>query len=266
MLRMALLSLASQSRLPDEVVVADDGSREDLPGLLKAMKSSLPFPLRFVTQDDAGFRLARCRNNGIRIASGDLVLSTDQDIVFTKDYVRTFAEAIGTGEFIVSFPVRLDADQTTGLTEKRVSEADYAGLVRPEQLKEINGQYRKDLFYRVLYALKLRRIGPKLRGGVFGAWREDLLAVNGFDENYKGWGNEDDDLGHRLYRYGITGRNVTRTELPLHLEHPVNNAALKRPNLPYYQKRLAEIRSGTFLAPNGIKNPLDPDLPRVLVI
>jgi len=35
------------------------------------------------------------------------------------------------------------------------------------------------------------------------AWRPDLIAINGFDEDYSGWGLEDADLVIRLIRYGI---------------------------------------------------------------
>ncbi|MDZ7371874.1 MAG: galactosyltransferase-related protein, partial [candidate division KSB1 bacterium] len=87
----------------------------------------------------------------------------------------------------------------------------------------------------------LSRIGPKLRGGLVLINREDYIRVNGFDEQYIGWGNEDDDLGHRLHEAGVIGYNPFVKEFPLHLYHPPYREGEKRVNLDYYRRRLKEI-------------------------
>lgn len=263
LVRKTLLSLNSQSVLPDEVIVTDDGSTADIPGMLKTLAPSLRFRVRYVTHEDRGFRAARTRNNGVRLAEGDFLVFADHDIVFTKNYVRTFVENARKKEFLVSWPVRLSSEQTELVTDAMILAADYGGLITPEQWKSIGKQHRKDAFYRVLHRLGLRPIGPKLRSGVLALFKEDFMAVNGFDELYKGWGNEDDDLGWRLHRCGIKGRNVTTTEVPIHLFHPVNSGA-GRPNLAYYKKRIEEIKRGDCVCKHGINSPLDDDPPRVI--
>jgi len=85
-LRKSLLSINSQSYLPDEVVITDDGSKEDIPGGIADMLPKLKFKLKYVKQQDKGFRLAKCRNNGIRIAEGDFLIFWDQDVLGTKKY------------------------------------------------------------------------------------------------------------------------------------------------------------------------------------
>jgi hypothetical protein len=74
------------------------------------------------------------------------------------------------------------------------------------------------------YAL-LRRIGlanpRKLTfGGHFSAFRKDVESVNGYDENYVGWGAEDQDLAFRMVCAGLRGTSVIRTARVLHLWHP----------------------------------------------
>lgn len=259
----ALLSAAAQSRPPDEVVLADDGSKVDMLSVVREHRALFPFPITFVTQEDIGFRLARSRNNGARAATGELLVFTDQDIVFTRGYLKTFVDNARKGEFLVSSPVRLGEVESALVDEAAIKNCDYSAVLKDGHLGPIRKQYRKDFYYRLLKKLHLRPIGPKLRGGVCAIWREDFMAVNGYDENYKGWGNEDDDLGWRLHRYGVTGRNVTQTEVPIHLFHPTN-IVVKRPNREYYKKRLVLIKKGEFAAPNGVKNPLDPDQPSIL--
>ena len=41
---------------------------------------------------------------------------------------------------------------------------------------------------------------PKLFAGDFGMWRRDFERVNGFDQRFRDWGGEDDDLRTRLLR------------------------------------------------------------------
>ena len=51
--------------------------------------------------------------------------------------------------------------------------------------------------------------------------REDLLAVNGFDEDFLGWGGEDIDLVNRLKLKGLTAEGNVGRAVIYHLEHPI---------------------------------------------
>jgi GT2 family glycosyltransferase len=243
----------------DEAVITDDGSKVDIAAGVRHALPGLPFPVRLVTQPDKGFRAAKCRNNGIRAATGDYLIFADQDVVFPRDYVKTFLDNLRPREFLVGYPVRLTEEQSAAFSDEDIREGRFHHRITEEQLRVVRKQFRKDAFYRMLHALKLRPIGPKLRSGVFGAWRSDLLAVNGFDEAYQGWGNEDDDLGLRLHRYGVRGRNVFDAVYPLHLYHPPHHAAGVRTNKEYYDRRMAEIRQGEYRARDGVESPLGGD-------
>lgn len=266
LLARALRSASAQSVPPDEAVICDDGSKVDMVGPLKALKPELAFPVRFVTQADDRFRLAKARNNGVRVATGDLIISTDQDIIFSRGFIETYAKSARRGRFLVAWPVRLTQTQTEKITDAMIADFSFEALITGEQRAMVRKQWRKDAFYSMMKALRLRRIGPKLRGGVFAAWRDDYLAVNGFDEQYIGWGNEDDDLGHRLARFGVTGLNPFRDQYPVHLWHPTHNEGGTRPNVEYYRKRLLEIAAGDYRCRYGIESPLGEDTTRVVEI
>ena len=70
-LALCLRSIAAQRVLPHEVIVADDGSRADTTGMVRAMVRDFPVPLKHVWQEDLGFRAARVRNLGIAASSGE---------------------------------------------------------------------------------------------------------------------------------------------------------------------------------------------------
>lgn len=73
-----LNSLATQSRLPDELLVSDDGSQDETCELVRAFAVSAPFPVRLLEHDS---NVGYCRNfeRGLEAADGDLVALADQD-------------------------------------------------------------------------------------------------------------------------------------------------------------------------------------------
>ncbi len=213
--------------------------------------------MKYVRQQHKGFRAAKVRNNAANFADGDLLIFLDQDIVGTKGFLETFSMGAAPGEFRVAWPIRLTRRQTTGLSDELLMSGDFRSLVSKKQVQGVSNQFRKDSFYSWMHSLHLRKTGPKLRSGLFSVFREDYFKVNGFDEMYRGWGNEDDDLGRRLHVARIRGRNPFLTEYPLHLYHPPNRRGDERPNLQYYRKRLPEIHNGDYRCRYGVENPLE---------
>ena len=76
-----------------------------------------------------------------------------------------------------------------------------------------------------LYSLVRHPRRPKLVSNNVGIWRSDFEAVNGFDENFRGWGAEDDDLGRRLKRIGVRLKSILRWTRLYHLWHPRDPSA-----------------------------------------
>ncbi len=265
LLRKALLSLASQSCVPREIIVSDDGSQEDTLGTVRTCLPMLSCTVKYVRQPDRGFRAAKCRNNGIRLASGGTLVFLDQDIVGTKNLIATFDRTVASRRFSVAYPARLTETQTRRLSDKAIRRGRFDELVTSAQRNKIRRQFAKDLLYYHAGALRLLSAGrPKLRSGVFGVHRQDILRVDGFDENFEGWGNEDDDLGRRLYASGVRGRNAFWREYPLHLHHVPHHEGGRRVNLPYARKRIVEIRGGDVRAVRGLTNPRGEDVLEVL--
>jgi len=262
-LEKVLWSLNAQTRLPDEVVVSDDGSSQDVHQSLKRYADSLSFDLVFVRQEDRGFRLARCRNNGVRAASGDYIVFLDQDIVATPGYLDLYARHAKPAEFLVAYPVMLDERQSDALSLETIRRGDCAVVASGDQLGKVRSQYRKDTFYRFLRRVSGRGSRPKVRGGAFGVSMADFARVNGFDENYVGWGAEDDDLGRRLYKAGVKGRTVFLHDFPIHLWHAHSTGGEDSVNLAYYDRRMRAVARGDWRAPNGLSSPLDDDTPVV---
>jgi hypothetical protein len=87
-----------------------------------------------------------------------------------------------------------------------------------------------------------------------GIWRDDLIAINGYDETFAGWGREDADLGNRLYHLGRDRKFVYGRAIIYHLNHPV----LPRDRLETNQSLLEDtIREKRIRARKGFDQYLD---------
>jgi hypothetical protein len=78
--------------------------------------------------------------------------------------------------------------------------------------------------------------------GDMSLWREDFERINGFDENFKGWGGEDDDLRLRLRAAGVRIRSILRWTRSYHLWHPPTVTRPERieegRNMAYLERQL----------------------------
>jgi len=242
-----LRALALNSRIVDEAIVSDDGSDEQCVRKMQNTFNGLPFPVRYVRQKHSGYRLAAARNNAIRTASGDYLISIDCDILLLPETIATHLRYAKQGFFLVGNRAMLDASNTNLALNQKISARMLEALWNEADKRHLAKTQKK--FQRNLF---LRRLGlsaphkPKILGCHFSLFREDVERVNGFDEKFTGWGLEDDDFARRLYKAGLHGRSVILDARALHLWHPSvgskpqtiaesqNMAYFKRANVPPY--------------------------------
>lgn len=199
-----------------EVVVTDDGSRDDTLQMLAAAVGRLPFPFTFTTHAHEGFRLARCRNEGVAASTAPYLLFTDGDCILPPDHVAIHLRARRPGRIIAGDCLRLD-EKATALVD---AASLHAGRF-PRRLpgREVVRLRLKGLRAKV-YEVCRASMRPRLSGNNIGLWRIDYERVNGFDEQYVGWGLEDRDLQHRLERIGLRASSILLRTAPVHLWHP----------------------------------------------
>lgn len=216
-LALCLDSIADQRRLPDEVIVGDDGSGDDTRRLIDRLRPTFPVPLVHVWQEDDGFRLARIRNKAIAAATGDYIIQIDGDIMLHPDFVADHVAVARRGAFVKGSRVRLSPEFTAELCA--------SGIPRRPRF------FSRDILKDREKAVRLPLIGRLLTGcykhnGVSGIgcnmafWRDDALAINGYDEAFVGWGGEDNDFCRRLHAAGVEGIKLFRIGICYHLWHP----------------------------------------------
>ena len=258
-LRLLAASLASQTRVPDEWIVADDGSDAATVAAMRRVLDACPIPSQTVRQEKDGYRLAAARNMAIRVAAADYLIFLDCDMALLPDAVavherwaaprrllcgnRALLDEASTAELFAAAPAPSPTDW-----ERAWARADAAELRAAAALFARHARLRR---WRVARPHK-----PKLLGCHFSLFREDVVRVNGFDENYVGWGYEDDDFARRLYGAGVAPRSVIQEARAMHLWHPATAPQSlarhrDRPNRAYFRRWRVPAFCGNGLLKQG---------------
>lgn len=219
-LKCCLDALALSCADFDEVVIADDGSNEETVRRLKELITRYAFPVTHVTHPKNGFRLSATRNNGIRHARGDYLIFLDCDFLVLPAAIRYHVQMAKPGRFV--------AGSCKYLAEEP-SRTVLASVITPELLEhyyqalpdaDIIVQHRRFIKRSILIRMHLASPRKQSLGGHFSVFKRDIERINGYDENFVGWGGEDEDLGVRLAAAGIYCTSAIRYARVLHAWHP----------------------------------------------
>jgi glycosyltransferase involved in cell wall biosynthesis len=253
-LQRALLSLALQRGVQGkmDVVVTDDGSQDETLQVIEAFRREVDFPIRVTTHPHHGFQPARCRNEGVAATQAPYLLFTDGDCLLPPDHVAAHLSHRRVGTVIAGDCYRFDAATSERITEAVVRSIAYAQWVpRHEKLRIANTAFRG----RIHWLLR-RRMRPRLTGCNIGLWRNDFERINGFDENFVGWGLEDWDLQLRLSQLGLRFRSILFRTAAYHLWHPRHPTCVHKnegtPNLRYYQRKDVATHCQNGLLKSGL--------------
>jgi glycosyltransferase involved in cell wall biosynthesis len=231
-----LKGLSLQTKHPDEVIVADDGSGPETAQLVFDFSKGATFPVRHVWQEDQGFRAARIRNEAVKQADGDYIIFMDGDCVPNRHYVADHLALSERDFFVQGKRILLD----------RKASKEFS----PEHANSVG-----DIFKNLLcghignphHLLRMPFVPPSRSTGMrgiktcsFGVFREAVLAVNGFNEAFIGWGREDSEFAARLYKYGLRRKGHPFMAICFHLWHPEN----PRESLSRNDALLAETLAG----------------------
>lgn len=261
--RNVILSLINQTLMIDELILADDGSKDNVKNIIEDLIDECNFSIKHVWQEDIGFRLARSRNNGVREAQGEFLIFLDQDVILPNDFIEKVYAKRKDKRIVFCRGYQTTEKEKNKIFELIENEYNYDKIFTFLYDKEKDKEFRKIIFkdklYRVLYWLKLRSRGTKMVGLMFALYKKDFISINGFDDKYKGWGQEDDDFGNRFFKSGGEIYPLDLKKYLLHMYHNFDSSKKESPNLKYYRKRKKEISKNNFKCNNGFFNSIDND-------
>ena len=247
-----LRSLARQCNQDHQIVIADDGSRQEQVRLLLERCPMFQCPVLHVWHPDVGFTIARARNLAASHATGTYLVFLDGDCIPNRTFVAQHERLAEAGHFVNGSRVLL--------SQRLTADVIHHGLDLPSQpaLYWFRARLRGDcnkLVHLLGWPRHLLRVKKKfkwsgIRGCNLGVWRRDFVDVNGFDESFEGWGHEDADFVLRLSHLGIQRKNGFLATEVFHLWHPES----KRDNESDNKNRvMARMKTHLILATKGFR-------------
>ncbi|WP_419833212.1 glycosyltransferase family 2 protein [Endozoicomonas atrinae] len=228
-LAAVLDSVRHQVQLPLEVLIADDGSSSDTKLLIEEFAECFPCSLHHIWQEDDGFRAAAIRNKAAAKAKGELIIFIDGDTLIRPDFIKNHQRLAKQGYFSAGNRVLLTREFTQQVLSKNLPVAQWQpGLFNKHQ---VNRPWALNtLLLGPLRLLKMNQ-WKGVKTCNLGIWKADLIAVNGFDESFVGWGYEDSELAIRLLNRGIKHLDCRFAATVMHLWHKENDRTREKENL-----------------------------------
>ena len=245
-LSKVLSGVLLQKRQPDEVFIADDGSGDETRAIIDRWRGEARIPVHHLWHVHEGFRKTVLLNQAVAAAAGEYLVFLDGDCVPHRNFVADHEQLAERGFWVQG---------RRCYVEERFVPRFEPGAI-PVWRWMLAGRITG-----VAKGIRLPRpvvFRNKKQRGIIGCnmafWRDDVLAVNGFDEACKGRGiGPDSDLGTRVYNLGRSRKFVYAHAVVYHLNHPI----LPRENLPAKRTQLEEtIRTGRIRCEQGLQQYL----------
>lgn len=224
-LTLTLLSVSRQTRLPDAVCIADDGSGPETRETIAALRARLPeLNIRHEWHEDRGFEKNRILNQAIATSDAEYLIFIDGDCLIHPCFVARHLEVARPDRFCSGSLIRLDTPTTNAVTEDDVLSGrvfDRGWLRKTRNLRDITNWLKTAPLPMPVQSL-IEHLYPVYRnwcGGNASAFRSAILRVNGMDEDMK-YGGGDKEFGIRLENSGVKGRHLRFTAPLVHLDHP----------------------------------------------
>jgi hypothetical protein len=220
------------------LVIADDGSEDGTDEVLRRLAPGLPFPVTHVWHPRRGHRRAEILNKAVHRAATEALLFTDADSLPAAGLLAAHAAAFDGKRLLCGGYLRLSPEFTATVTEATAAAGDYERELTPARLRALRWQQVKNAFY-----VAIRKKGrPHNMGLNMALPRSAYVAINGYDNEFRGWGRADGDLRERLRAAGVRPFSVWDQAIVFHLHHPPDATKALKANEAYSERREIPVR------------------------
>ena len=252
-LSYALIGYQRQSTTDFEIVIADDGSDTETRAVVHEFEKHGTIRIKHVWQENKGYRRSKIANEAVKISSGSTIILSDGDCIPHQDFVRHHLSRGGPNTFCVGGYVRLNDEQTMALTPELVRN----GAFEPHATVKDFSRFRWMHWKNMLYIAFRHPRKPKVYGCNISVHRDLYYAVNGYNENFDGFGKEDSDLRNRLVAFGARPVSLWGRATVFHLTDKLDPKITQRriprkKNREYYDRPNVPSRCVNGLVKEGV--------------
>ncbi len=253
-----LCSVSKQKKIPEETIVSEDGAFIANAGVVNQWKAKWPKNSKLIhlTQRDHGNRKPLAMNKAVARSLGDYLVFVDGDCVLRSDFISDHMAFAEEGCFLTGRRVELSAKASQRLTVDSIKRDYLEKFPWALIFDSLIGQTRHiGRFFRpprLLRGILRRNHVLDIRGCNFSVFRGDLIAINGFSNDFSGAYGEDSEVEIRLKSYGLKMKSIKNAAIQYHLWHPTQMKD------PINQSRLLELTVNPRVrTPNGLEESLN---------
>ena len=253
-LQKVLWGLDQQTDDNFEIVIADDGSKDETQQLIEQFSNSSAITVKHIWQEDNGFQKCSILNKAIMAAEGEYLILTDGDCIPRKDFIAVHRQHAEPGYFLSGGYLKLPM-QTSKLIDKHHIEQ---GLCFNKQWLIDHGVNQSHKLLKLTESKWLAKILNALtptkrtwNGHNASCFKTEAIRVNGFDERMQ-YGRLDCEFGGRLKNAGLKTKQIRYSAICVHLDHPKsyeNSASWEKNKII----RQTSVKQRLIETPAGIK-------------
>lgn len=218
-----------------EIILADDGSKPETKEKIDALRKEIKIPIVHVWQEDNGFQKSQILNKAIIASRTDYLIFTDGDCIPRKDFVETHLNNREKGSFLSGGYFMLPMSISKLISKKDILNQDcfrIEWLIGHGLKKSFKNNKLKSKGFMSRILNKMTPTKATWNGHNASGWKEDLVAINGFNQEMQ-YGGQDRELGERLFNRGLKSKQIRYSAICVHLDHArgyVNEATWKKNN------------------------------------
>jgi len=216
-LELLLAAFNDQTFTDFEVIIAEDDNNSSTETFLRTNKDLYSYPITHLNQEEKrGFRKNKMLNKAVRISRGRTLVFIDGDCIPHKKFLKEYDKNSKNGLFFSGRRVLLGKKISKKILMKKSS-----SYLRYFSMLFSDSRLKKEGIYWPYFGLHIKKGKRKLSGCNWGIRKEDLLKVNGFDEDYVRPGvGEDFDIEWRLKKIGLKKKSMKNKAIVYHIYHP----------------------------------------------
>jgi glycosyltransferase involved in cell wall biosynthesis len=215
-LLLVLRSIEGQVILPDEVIIANDGGDSESQKLITDFRESSSLNIIHSWQENKGFRAAKSRNKAISKSNFDYIVLIDGDMILHPKFISDHINQAQLGFFVQGSRVLLTQDKTMQTIDQQKINFSLLSNGLKNRKNAIHSNILSKLFSNKRNYLR----GVRTCNMAF--FKQDCIKINGFNNDFEGWGREDTEFIMRLLNSGINRKNVRFNAIQFHLWHIEN--------------------------------------------
>jgi glycosyltransferase involved in cell wall biosynthesis len=216
-IELVLNSALVQSVFFTEIIIADDGSNEDTKQLIEQFQQKTDMPIHHIWQEDLGFRKSKILNKAIAQTTADYIIQVDGDCIMHENFVEDHVKAAQKGVYLYGSRVNILPNFVADIFAKKQINFNFFSKQIKNKTRSLHIPFLSK-FYKIHDG-----ISKKFRGCNVSYWRDDFIAINGYNEDFEGWGREDSDLVIRMGNNGVKAKRIRYAGIVFHIHHKINS-------------------------------------------